>query len=71
MRNTSRIYKWATKNTDFNTDVITNPIEGTEPVQKEFTSKDNCINKISLILSELIENEGVKNDQIVILIDDA
>ena len=71
LRNTSSIYKWATTNTKFETDVITNPIEGTEPVQKEFTSKENCINRISLILSELIENEGVKNTQITILVDDA
>ena len=71
LRNTSSIYKWATANTDFETDVITNPIEGTEPVQKEFTSKDNCINRISLILSELVENEGVKNTQITVLVDDA
>lgn len=70
LRNTSSIYKWATANTEFETDVITNPIEGTDPVQQEFTSIDNCINRISLILSELIENEGVMNTQIVVLVDD-
>lgn len=70
LRNTSKIYEWATEHTDFETDVITNPIEGTDPIQIEFVNNENCINRISMILNELINQEGVDSSSITLLVDD-
>ena len=71
LRNTSSIYSWATDKSNLGKDVVTNPIQGPEPISRIFNDLESYYNYLEILLNELVYKENVALKSIVILVDDS
>ena len=69
LRNTSRIYDWATDKTNLGKEVVTNQIIGPAPISHTFTKEFDMKKYLEAEVIKLIDNETVPLESIVILTD--
>ena len=70
IRNTSSIYNWAMEKTSLGRDVIVNPVEGPIPIKEDIRDKKHLIQRLESILKEFIDDEGLGNESLVILVEE-
>lgn len=70
IRNTSNIYSYAMETTQLGTDVISNPVEGPNPIKEHIRDKKHLTQRLENLLKEYIDDEKLDTKSLVILFED-
>lgn len=70
IRNTSSIYNWTSKKTNLGMDVISNPVEGPEPVTETVNEQGQLTLRLESIFKRFLDEESLPSHSLVIITDD-